>query len=152
MEGGAVKCALLLIALQLAGCALRYPPADPHVDAEHQPPTAAELLALLDAPTSAVHLEAPFELRFYPAFVLAGGATWMTCHTPPNWNAVRVATTFEGKFSSDVPADAYQPRLVEGIACGSWVGVCVVLLPSGQTKRIERKIESKGDCTSGGSL
>lgn len=132
------------------GCAFRYPPADRLGGPERPHPTAEQIAALVRTSTPVAHLEAPFELRFFPAVVLAGGATWQTCHVPTSWNAVRVATAFEGKFASDVPADRYQPRLVESIPCGKFSGVCAVLLPNGDVRRIERAIESRGECNSGG--
>lgn len=145
---GAWAVVALALLVGLTGCALTYPPGDPGYPPERLHPTPEQIAALMQSTGAPSVAEAPFALRFYPAFVLAGGATWQTCHVPPSWQATRIAVTFEGKGSSDVPAYLYAPRLVEHIPCGKWTGACLVRLPTGEIRRVEQTLESRGgpDC------
>jgi hypothetical protein len=66
---------------------------------------------------------------------------------------VRVAMAFDGTgLLTDKAIEHHGPRLVERIPCGRWTGVCSVLLPGGDVRRIERSIESRGECNSGSQL
>ena len=92
--------------------------------------------------------DAPFTLRAMPMIVLSGGAVRLTCTVPQSSEARRVRLALEGVTASDRPNDRIaQQLLIEHVPCGDQVATC--LLSTGE--RREMKIESRGECNSGGA-
>lgn len=123
-------------ALALTSCGPRpFVPERPHPT-----PEQISALARVDVRHSRA-VSTPAKLSLLPQIVMAGGATWVTCHVPAEHPARRIRYGVEGIRISEGPLERIQNRiLVERIACGRWLAVC--LLSNGE--RHEAAIEVAG--------
>lgn len=137
----------IVLLVLLSGCALAYPPKGPkHYKPDTIHPSMERIRALAEIAAPINPKESAFDLRLTPAVVLAGGDVIVTCYVPQSWPKGRIAVSVAGLMASDRPLDRVENRYrVERIPCGTWPVSCVAYT-STSTKRIDRELESRGDC------
>ncbi len=138
----------LALCLLLSSCSLAYPPNGPkHLKPEAVHPTIERVRELAQIAAPAHPKESAFELRLLPAIVLAGSDAVVTCYVPPSWPKGRIAVSVGGLMASDLPLDHAENRYhIERIPCGTWPVSCAVYSGTRAAQRIERELESRGDC------
>ena len=145
---------LLLLLVLLAGCApSRYVPGPPHPTWEELVKLGNEAIAKKQLTVKPV--ESKFEVKVYPAIILEGSATWVTCYVPPSYwaeeNSKFRAIRLELSGAAfEAPLEKVEhKRFVERIPCGTWQAVCTIAGPMGAIERRTVNLTSKGECNSG---
>lgn len=135
-----------------SSCALWYPPHGPKTLKPESPAPSAERIAeLMEIAGPVVSPERAFDLQVNPPIVFAGNATWVTCFVPRSWPRGRIVISVPGLWTADVALDRVENRyLVQHVPCGTWPVSCAVYVGNSETRRLERQIESRGECNSGG--
>jgi len=136
------RCWLTIILTSLTlGCAHRTLPLEPRL------PTQERLSELARVAPDDVPKEGPFSASVYPQVILAGHATWVSCHVPRSYRAGVLRLDVPWMGASEQELDLVQfKRLLERVPCGTHTISCSVFFYEGGSERRTATLIARGDC------